>query len=84
MDVSPEHLVEVIGRIHAYAASRCRKGPLVPIVWEDGWAPGPVLDASEGSGPQLRSWMSWRRVGLRSVLGRCVGEWAPGPFLDPM
>jgi hypothetical protein len=84
MDVLPEHLMEVTGRLHAYAISRCRKWPFVTIGWEDGWAPGPVLDAMEASGPQVRSWAPWRRVGPRSGLGRYGGEWAPGPVLGAM
>jgi hypothetical protein len=83
MDVSLEHLMEVTGRLHAYATLRCRKGALVPIGWEDGWASDPVLDALEGSGPsapvldameaiglQVRSKTPLRRVGSRSGLRR--------------
>jgi hypothetical protein len=48
------------------------------------WAAGPVLDAMEASGLQVRSWTPWRRVGCRSGLGRHGGEWVAGPVLDAM
>ena len=38
------------------------------------WALGPVFDALEASGLQVRSWMLWRQVGSRSGLGSFGGE----------
>ena len=38
----------------------------------------------DASGPWIRSWTLWRRVGPKSGLGHYGGGWVPSPVLDAM